>query len=368
MKNRFEAYINKNQKELTLHTSNFIRSRYITALIAILELCMLCFFAFQYNIFPAQYRGIYLFMYLFLFIFSSFCFCILHFNKRLADKPKSINVFVVVLAEIYLLWGACISIFDTLLFNQMIVFVTNLMFCSAAFILKPKTFIKIILPPLCLVFVAFPFVQESISLLIGNYVNLLILVVSAILNNYLQYSLFKEQDAQKEKLKKLSEYDELSNLHNRRSLNKFIEECHLSATKTNIGAIMVDIDYFKKYNDLYGHIAGDLVIQKVSKIANDFACEQDGFAARYGGEEFIIIFENITHDVISVIAESIVKEVGDENIEHNSSLCGDRITVSVGVGYSALPSNNPWDLIKYADEALFKAKNNGRNQISEICI
>lgn len=368
MKNKFEVQVNKTQREITLHTSNYIRSRYITALISILELCMLCFFAFQYSIFPVQYRGIYLFMYIFLFVFSTLSFFILHFNKSLADKPKSIDIFVVVLAETYLLWGACVTIFDNLLFNQIIVFVTNLMFCSAAFILKPKTFIKIVFPPICLVFVAFPFVQQSISLLIGNYVNLLILVVSAILNNYLQYSLFKEQDAQKEKLKKLSEYDELSNLHNRRSLNKFINDYNLGSTKTNIGVIMVDIDYFKKYNDFYGHIAGDLVIQKISKITNTFADEHNGFAARYGGEEFIIIFENITPELISLIAESVIKKVRDENIQHNSSLCCDRITISVGVGYTSTPHNNPWAVIKYADEALFKAKNNGRNQIGEICI
>lgn len=368
MKNKFEAPANKTEGEITLHNSNYFRSRYITALITILELCMLCFFVIQYDIFPVQYRGIYLFMYVFLFTFSLLSFLILHFNKSLADKPKSIDIFVVVLAETYLLWGACVAIFDNLLFNQIIVFVTNLMFCSAAFILKPKTFIKIILPPVCLVFVVFPFVQQSISLLIGNYVNLIILIVSAILNNYLQYSLFKDQDAQKEKLKKLSEYDELSNLHNRRSLNKFISEYNLSSSKTNIGVVMVDIDYFKKYNDFYGHIAGDMVIRKISEITNNFACEHNGFAARYGGEEFIIIFENITLELISLIAERIVEEVRDENIPHSSSLCGDRITVSVGVGYTSLPSSNPWDLIKYADEALFKAKNNGRNQISEIHI
>ena len=366
MKSWFKTHTNNTQREMTIHNSNYVRSKYITALISILELFMLCFFIFQYDILPVKYRGIYLFMYIFLFVFSTLCFYVLHFKKSLVDKPKNIKIFVLTIAEIYLLWGACVSIFDSLLFNQIIVFVTNLMFCSAAFILKPKTFIKIILPPICLIFVALPFVQQNTNLLIGNYVNLLILIVSAILNNYLQYSLFKEQDSQKERLKKLSEYDELSNLHNRRSLTKFIEEYNLNTTKTNLGVLMVDIDYFKKYNDCYGHIAGDLVIQEISKITNDFASEHNGFAARYGGEEFIVIFENITHELISSIAESIVKEVRNKNIKHNASLCDDRITVSIGVSYTSLQTNNPWDLIKYADEALFEAKNNGRNKTSEI--
>lgn len=104
-------------------------------------------------------------MYLFLFIFQRYVLCPT-FQKSLVDKPKNIKIFVLVLAEIYLLWGACVSIFDSLLFNQIIVFVTNLMFCSAAFILKPKTFIKIILPPICLIFVALPFVQQNANLLV----------------------------------------------------------------------------------------------------------------------------------------------------------------------------------------------------------
>lgn len=61
----------------------------------------------------------------------------------------------------------------------------------------------------------------------------------------------------------------------------------MRTTKTNLGVLMIDMNYFKKYNDNYGHIAGNLVIQEISKIASDFTSEHNGFAARYGGENLL---------------------------------------------------------------------------------
>lgn len=365
-KNKFKTNDNKTKREVTFHNSNYLRSKYITALTSSLELFMLVTYLFQYEKYPEQYRMIYLLMYIFLFVVSLAGFCVLTFNKKLVSKPKTINAFVLVFSEIYLLWGAGITILDNLLYAQIIVFVTNLMFCSTAFIIRPKTFIKIVLPPVALMFIVFPYIESSAAVLVGNYINLVIIIFAATMNNYLQYSLFKEQDLQKEKLKQISEYDELTTLHNRRSLNKFINDYTLESKKESLGVLMMDIDYFKKYNDCYGHIAGDLAICEVGNITNIFATKDNGFAARYGGEEFIVIFENISCELLYSISENIRKEIRNKNIRHNASLCDDRLSVSIGIYYTSLPPNNLWDAIKYADDALFQAKNNGRNQIDVI--
>lgn len=359
---------NARKNDVSLPNSNYLRCKCVTALAAILELFMLSMFYFQYDLFIVEFRDIYLFMYIFLFVFASVDFLILHFNPDLANKPKSINAFVIIFSEVYLLWGVVITVLDQFLYAQIIVFVTNLMFCSAAFLIKPKTFVKIILPPLILLLVALPYTHISATLVICNYMNLVIIVLASLVSNYLQYSLFENQNIQKNEIIRISEYDELTNLHNRRTLNKFADDYKSETNKGPVGVLMFDIDYFKKYNDYYGHIAGDTVISQVGDVINSFSNIYKGFAARYGGEEFIVIFENITHDLTVSIAEDICSEIRNKAIPHNESLCGDKLSISVGVYYNPSPTDNLWDAIKYADDALFMAKNSGRNKVSEIHI
>ncbi|MEG1602403.1 MAG: GGDEF domain-containing protein [Cloacibacillus sp.] len=366
LKNKNKTNHNTDKKDVSIHSSNYLRSKYVLAFVAILEVLMLILCFAQFDNYHLQYRNIYAFMYFFLFTVTSSGFFILLINKNLEDKPKSVNTFVVIFAEIFLLWGAALSILDNILYAHLVVFATNLMFCSTAFIIRPKTFIKIILLPVAVIFIALPYTQPSTMLLFGNYINASILIFASIMNNYLQYSLFKKQEIQKNEMKRLSEYDGLTNMHNRRTLNNFIDTYNEKEEKESLGILMIDIDHFKKYNDHYGHIAGDTVIREIGYIVNNFTDEHDGFAARYGGEEFILIFENLSHDLVYSIAESICKEIRNKDIKHSASLCGDRISVSIGLYYTPSSSNNLWDAIKHADDALFKAKNEGRNKISEV--
>lgn len=124
---------------------------------------------------------------------------------------------------------------------------------------------------------------------------------------------------------------------------------------------MIDIDYFKKYNDNYGHLEGDKILKDVADTIKK-SCKSTDFVSRYGGEEFIIILlKTEKSDVISII-ERIQKNIHDLNLEHKYSEVSDRITLSIGVSISNYGGNRSYEeYIKEADEALYTSKERGRN-------
>ena len=124
---------------------------------------------------------------------------------------------------------------------------------------------------------------------------------------------------------------------------------------------MTDIDYFKKVNDTYGHAAGDIVLQTVSKIMRSGLREYD-VAGRYGGEEFVILLPFTKIDEAKRVAERLRKAVEDKVIDiskANDETKEIRVTISIGV--SELVNDD--ELIKNSDKALYKAKESGRNKV-----
>ena len=164
-------------------------------------------------------------------------------------------------------------------------------------------------------------------------------------------------------MKDMAIYDTLTNLHNRRHCEERLEaetqKSFLSSTPLSL--IMVDIDYFKKVNDTFGHDAGDQVLCKVASLLKN-SVRKDDTVARYGGEEFVLILPGAKLEVTAIIAERIRRlaettlfEVGDKQIH---------LTVSIGI--SNLPAHrakSKEELIKMADIALYNAKDGGRNRV-----
>lgn len=162
-------------------------------------------------------------------------------------------------------------------------------------------------------------------------------------------------------LEKLSNVDPLTGLFNRRYLMEMFT-MHVKRYDRNqvpFSVLMVDLDFFKKVNDRYGHIAGDAVLIKMGKIFNTILRSIDT-AGRYGGEEFLIILDNIRGRQAEQTAERIRKCV-----EQSEIIVGDmRIQVTVSIGIATLNNikdTKSYTLINRADNALYKAKNNGRN-------
>lgn len=167
-----------------------------------------------------------------------------------------------------------------------------------------------------------------------------------------------------QKLFLLSTVDGLTGVANRRTFDKDLL-VEMSKTKQNhraLSLIMFDIDFFKAYNDCYGHQAGDECLKAVAAQIRGLIGEK-GLVARYGGEEFAIILPGITTEASTQLAEEVRKAVESLQIEHQQSKVSNVVTISVGVGSYSLIIESPEQMIALADQALYLAKSNGRNRV-----
>ncbi len=167
-------------------------------------------------------------------------------------------------------------------------------------------------------------------------------------------------------LNELAERDGLTGLYNRRIFDDFIRRVWRQSRREEvaIGIVFVDIDYFKIYNDLYGHQAGDDCLKKVAGSIAHCAKRPFDFAARYGGEEFVLVLYGPPDDYARSLPEQIRRDVLDLAIPHAGSTCALHVTVSVGVALArATSSRSLAGAIQTADEALYQAKREGRNRV-----
>lgn len=158
------------------------------------------------------------------------------------------------------------------------------------------------------------------------------------------------------KLRQLSEKDGLTKLYNRRAMDDYLDKNWeaLTSTSDNNCIIMMDVDFFKKYNDYYGHQGGDNVLSKVAGVIMENSRKED-MAVRYGGEEFVVILPGATLDDAKSKAEQIRKGVEMLAIPHEKSEVSENVSISVGLA-AAKPGDTSEQVLKHADDALYKAK------------
>jgi len=165
-----------------------------------------------------------------------------------------------------------------------------------------------------------------------------------------------------ERVEELSMQDPLTGLGNRRAFQLFLnkEMRNSIRNRTPIGLAIIDLDYFKNYNDEFGHAAGDQCLANVAQVLLAHARRSDDLAARIGGDEFALILRNTELDTIRKIAESVLKAISDLKM-----VFGDSKQVTVSIGFlSVVPheQQNEDFLFQEADKALYRAKSAGRNQ------
>lgn len=170
--------------------------------------------------------------------------------------------------------------------------------------------------------------------------------------------------ADNEKLASIALYDSMTNLPNRTFLNEHLAEKFEEAQTQQriLGVEIMDIDYFKQYNDTYGHLLGDSCLEAVAGVLKEMESSSI-FCARYGGDEFVIVYNHMTIEEIRNAAAEIQKKVRGLSILHETSACDRMVTVSQGV-FAGVPreSNREWDFSSMADVTLYKAKRAGRNR------
>lgn len=170
------------------------------------------------------------------------------------------------------------------------------------------------------------------------------------------------------KLKEISLNDSLTGLRNRRALDEKLAEEWSRGFRGNysIGLIILDVDFYKSYNDHFGHLAGDSVLLAVSGILGKAAKRAGDVAARFGGDEFVLILPMTGLEETRALAEFIRQEIEKTKIHHPVSPF-EIVTVSCGIS-SLVPGNEMADndLLKHADKALYKAKAGGKNKVESL--
>ncbi|MDL2272891.1 GGDEF domain-containing protein, partial [Desulfovibrio sp. OttesenSCG-928-I05] len=161
-------------------------------------------------------------------------------------------------------------------------------------------------------------------------------------------------------LRELALQDALTGIHNRRYLEDNLRRTIKTLWRSGgeIGILMVDVDYFKNYNDIYGHSRGDEALKRVAVALKHMLTRADDFVARYGGEEFIIVLPNTGERGARFMAEKTLEHVRACTIPYERNGDFSVVTVSVGATAGVVPPGGcPEDVIQRADEALYLAKN-----------
>lgn len=157
-------------------------------------------------------------------------------------------------------------------------------------------------------------------------------------------------------------YDPLLQIYNRNYCSKIIEEQSNIKTTPPLCVAMIDIDHFKKVNDIHGHQAGDRVLYVIAQVILR-EIVPDGIACRYGGEEIIVFFPGKTTKMVKEIVENVRKAIESTRVSLKNKRKKLKVTVSIGVSHSEIASQNIMDIIHAADKALYRAKKSGRNQV-----
>ncbi|NES98962.1 MAG: GGDEF domain-containing protein, partial [Desertifilum sp. SIO1I2] len=159
--------------------------------------------------------------------------------------------------------------------------------------------------------------------------------------------------------------DFLTQLANRRKLEQYLTQQWelMDREQLPLTVMLCDIDYFKQYNDAYGHLAGDRCLKEIATVLNEMVSDRESLVSRYGGEEFAIILPRTNHLEALKIAQRIRDRLQEKSIPHRYSQVSDWVTLSLG-GVSKVPHPQlkPEDLISQADRCLYKAKQGGKNQ------
>lgn len=185
-------------------------------------------------------------------------------------------------------------------------------------------------------------------------------------NNKIGYISIKQDITDKKIIEEISITDGLTNLYNQRYFNDFSQKFINSAKRENhfISFLIIDVDYFKQYNDTYGHLMGDNVLKKVATALKDYSSRSDDYCFRLGGEEFGILFKSKNQEKAFQFAKMILENIENLKIEHKSSIVSKYITVSMGL-FSDYSKNiiDIDDIYKKADKMLYLAKETGRNRV-----
>ncbi|WP_394236368.1 GGDEF domain-containing protein [Niallia oryzisoli] len=389
------------QKLLENHIfyKNLQRCKLFAKIVILFEMILICMnvttsYVTDHRIFVFT---IYLLLYTLLLTMSiAMLFYMLWFEKKRNFSEQQFKWFrfgLLCFVCFFLVWGSVVTLVDQKVYGHVMAFVVNIMCVSILFLASNRTMIKLYVLPISVLFIGLPFFQPSMDIVMGHYINLVVflffcwlasrMLYNSYASNFFNEMLLKESNhnlalkmeenlAMNEELKKANErlrqltlVDELTKIPNRRGFQQYIQDRMAGATeKRAVSLMMLDIDSFKLFNDNYGHLEGDRVIQTVARTIQQLMESEGSILSRFGGEEFVVAVFDWEREKVYQFAEKIRKSVYDTGIVHEFSPVTNRVTVSIGVDTGDVVHMLDIEgLLENADNALYEAKKKGRNRV-----
>lgn len=174
-----------------------------------------------------------------------------------------------------------------------------------------------------------------------------------------------ERVALEEQAKQLAKIDGLTSISNRRAFDEFVQSEFLRCKRNNrpISLAIIDIDDFKLINDKLGHLVGDDCLKKMGKLLSNYAGRQSDLCARYGGEEFALVWGDVSYDESLTLVKNILLDINQLTIDNNEGACCGYLKASIGLAFESPRHSQVSDLIRHADQLMYQAKSQGKNQI-----
>lgn len=366
--------------------ADILRSHYWPTMLAalvvmLLEMGML----FLQQLFPsptetAEQRQFYFYMYILLLAVTLvMAGCSLLLRKSMQKKPVLFQWLALGYGALICVWASFLSAYAPSGRPSVTVFLYVVLACSILIVARPWQALLLYggnQALFCFLLMRFsgPDATTYGAMVNSLIATLLVILISSILfrnraTNYYNTVTIVQQNEKiriiNDQLRSLVLTDELTGANNRRYMDEVVPEMVEDALRAEdpMTVMMLDIDRFKQYNDLYGHQAGDLCLAKVADIIRTTMLAENCTFIRYGGEEFVLFLTGQSGKRSIELADTLRRNVARSRIDHTASPWG-FLTVSIGV--CAVPGGVPtniYDMVRKADESLYIAKNSGRNRV-----
>jgi diguanylate cyclase (GGDEF)-like protein len=327
---------------------------------------------------PVIYYGV---MYTFLLlVMIVYLLIFVKLGNNIPEHGRGIRVAGISFISAILLWCAGISLLDQLSSGQVIVYTVAIISIAITPFFGPVTLLIVYLSIHALFLAFMPYFQKSGEMLFGNFINSTTFLIISWAISYMRYKkqaedfnnrriiqeksdelnrINKELEAANRKLEKLSQTDSLTGVFNRFMFDRTVK-AEWNRCKRHflpLSLIMIDIDFFKAFNDNYGHQTGDDCIRRVAEVLSACAKRSSDVVTRYGGEEFAIILPHMENENALELAEKMRIMVEELAIPHAYSCISEYATISLGVN-TIIPSDKSSveEYIRTADKALYEAK------------
>lgn len=383
-----QAIINKEFIDSKISRHNLQKMRLLCKITTVILICIILFKSIQ-NSFFSNFNFVQQLDSLPLVIILITNGAFMYYSRFYYKKSNYVPIPIGRLTNIYvfslLSAGVVITIWDPEMYNQMMMFSLIMIVASSYFIIEKKQLVISIFINSFALIIGLYFQQGYTEQFQKQVLYLMMLVPISIYISgafYRSYSnmlqaqarLVEEIKANRKLASELCEannqlsmqasLDPLTGLFNRRALNEYMTSIASRAMDEplHLTVIMLDVDYFKYYNDLYGHIEGDKVLIQVAQVLQSVTKEHDVYAARYGGEEFTLVLVNANEDMIQAVCETIQLNVEQLQITHGGSNVASYVTVSLGAYSQQVNSGEMVQrTLEQADRVLYEVKNKGRN-------